>query len=127
MRVSATLHTDVLCTLNIVHSHVVNALSFSFDGEFIAIANSGSYIDIVRALSCGAASALAPKVTYVLALSQCATETGVPLHRVPTPGPAPTVQWHPTKHLIAYCGQSKAYEEGPPPSAWISLWGPAAP
>ena len=37
----------------------------------------------------------------------------MPLHRVPTLGPAPTVQWHPTKHLIAYCGQSKAYEEGP--------------
>jgi hypothetical protein len=29
------------------HSHVVNAISFSHDGEFIAIANAGNYIDIV--------------------------------------------------------------------------------
>lgn len=29
-------------------SHAVNALSFSHDGEFLAIASSGNYIDIVR-------------------------------------------------------------------------------
>ena len=28
-------------------SNAINALSFSHDGEFIAIANAGSYIDIV--------------------------------------------------------------------------------
>jgi len=96
--------TEWLCARTITAcDHVVNAISFSFDGEFIAIANSGNYIDI------------------------CATETGQPVHRVPTLGPSPTVQWHPTKHLIAYCGQSKAREGGPPPSAWISLFGPGAP
>ena len=29
-------------------SNAINALSFSHDGEFIAIANAGNYIDIVR-------------------------------------------------------------------------------
>ena len=39
--------TDVLfaCT-----SNSINALSFSHDGEFIAIANAGNYIDIVSCL-----------------------------------------------------------------------------
>lgn len=31
-----------------VKSNSINALSFSHDGEFIAIANAGNYIDIVR-------------------------------------------------------------------------------
>ncbi|KAI0941360.1 hypothetical protein AcW1_004902 [Taiwanofungus camphoratus] len=80
--------------------NAINALSFSHDGEFLAIANAGSYIDI------------------------CATETGVPLHRVPALGSSPTVAWHPSKYVIAYCGQTKIREGGPPPSAWISLFGP---
>ncbi|KZT05641.1 WD40 repeat-like protein [Laetiporus sulphureus 93-53] len=80
--------------------NAINALSFSHDGEFLAIANSGSYIDI------------------------CSTETGMPLHRVPTLGPSPTVAWHPSKYIIAYCGQTKTREGGPGPSAWISLFGP---
>ncbi|KAI0340896.1 WD40 repeat-like protein [Trametopsis cervina] len=96
--------TEWLCARTITAcDHVVNSISFSHDGEFIAIANSGNYIDI------------------------CATETGMPLHRVPSLGPAPVVQWHPSKHVIAYCGQSKLREGGPPPSAWISLFGPGAP
>ena len=28
--------------------NAINALSFSFDGEYLAIASTGSYIDIVR-------------------------------------------------------------------------------
>jgi len=79
--------------------HAINALSFSFDGEYIAIANGGNYIDI------------------------CATETGVPLHRVPSLVAASTVCWHPSKHLIAYCGQTKAQEGGPAPVAVVSLFG----
>ncbi|KAI0650495.1 WD40 repeat-like protein [Trametes meyenii] len=80
--------------------HSITALSFSHDGEFIAIANAGNYIDI------------------------CAVETGMPLHRVPALGPSPTVSWHPSKHIIAFCGQTKPREGGPAPSAWISLFGP---
>ncbi|KAH9947177.1 WD40 repeat-like protein [Amylocystis lapponica] len=80
--------------------NAISALSFSHDGEFLAISNAGSYIDI------------------------CATETGVPLHRVPALGPSPTVSWHPSRYVIAYCGQTKIREGGPPPSAWISLFGP---
>ncbi|KAJ8473691.1 hypothetical protein ONZ51_g7706 [Trametes cubensis] len=80
--------------------NAINALSFSYDGEFIAIANAGNYIDI------------------------CAVETGMPLHRVPALGASPTVSWHPSKYVIAYCGQTKVREGGPPPSAWISLFGP---
>ncbi|KAJ7437150.1 WD40-repeat-containing domain protein, partial [Mycena galericulata] len=45
--------------------------------SYIAIANSGAYIDI------------------------CATATGAPLHRVPALAPAPTVTWHPSKYAIA--------------------------
>jgi hypothetical protein len=29
-------------------SNAINALSFSYDGEYLAIANTGAYIDIVR-------------------------------------------------------------------------------
>ncbi|KAI0832675.1 WD40 repeat-like protein [Trametes gibbosa] len=80
--------------------HAINAISFSHDGEFIAIANAGSYIDI------------------------CAVETGMPLHRIPASGPSPTVSWHPSKHIVAYCGQTRYREGGPPPTAWVSLCGP---
>lgn len=78
----------------------ITGISFSHDGEYIAISNQGSYIDI------------------------CATETGMPLHRIPALGSSPTVQWHPSRYIIAYCGQTKIREGGPPPSAWISLFGP---
>jgi len=80
--------------------NAINALSFSHDGEYLAIANAGTYIDI------------------------CATETGIPIHRVPALAPAPTVTWHPSKYVIAYCGQTKIKEGGPPPVALISLFGP---
>uniref|UniRef100_A0A0W0FQB2 Uncharacterized protein n=1 Tax=Moniliophthora roreri TaxID=221103 RepID=A0A0W0FQB2_MONRR len=72
--------------------HSVSALSFSFDGEYLAIGSQGSYIDI------------------------CATETCAPLHRVPAFGPAPTVSWHPSKYIIAYCGASKMREGAGPVS-----------
>ena len=32
------------------YRHSINALSFSHDGEYLAIANAGMYIDIVRPL-----------------------------------------------------------------------------
>lgn len=32
--------------------NAINALSFSFDGEYLAIASTGSYIDIVRDVLC---------------------------------------------------------------------------
>jgi len=93
--------SEWICTRTITAcDNAINALSFSHDGEFLAIANAGSYIDI------------------------CATETGIPLHRVPALGPSPTVTWHPSKYVIAYCGQTKIREGGPPPAAWISLFGP---
>ncbi|KAI0082341.1 WD40 repeat-like protein [Panus rudis PR-1116 ss-1] len=93
--------SEWICTRTItVCDNAINALSFSYDGEFIAIANQGSYIDI------------------------CATETGIPLHRVPALGSSPTVQWHPSRYVIAYCGQTKHRETGPPPNAYISLFGP---
>ncbi|KAF8138926.1 WD40-repeat-containing domain protein [Boletus edulis] len=79
--------------------NAINALSFSFDGEYLAIASTGSYIDI------------------------CATETAIPLHRVPALAPSPTVTWHPSKYVFAYCGQTKQREGSPPPVAVISLFG----
>ncbi|KAA1473430.1 WD40 repeat-like protein [Dentipellis sp. KUC8613] len=78
----------------------ITSLSFSHDGEFLAIANTGNYIDI------------------------CATETTEPVHRVPALAPSPTVAWHPSKYVIAYCGQTKLREGGPPPVAVLSLFGP---
>ncbi|RXW25411.1 hypothetical protein EST38_g447 [Candolleomyces aberdarensis] len=77
----------------------ISALSFSHDGEYLAIASAGPYIDI------------------------CATETGVPLHRVQAPAPAPTVAWHPSRYVIAYCGQTNSREGGPPPATTISMFG----
>jgi len=47
----------------------------------------------------------------------------VPLHRVPALAPSPTVSWHPSKYVIAYCGQTKIREGGPPPVAVISMFG----
>ncbi|KAF9266308.1 WD40 repeat-like protein [Marasmius fiardii PR-910] len=79
--------------------HSITSVSFSFDGEYLAIASAGSYIDI------------------------CATETCVPLHRVPALGPAPSVSWHPSKYIVAYCGQTKPKESGPPPVSVVSLFG----
>ncbi|KAG7097347.1 hypothetical protein E1B28_004702 [Marasmius oreades] len=79
--------------------HSITAVSFSFDGEYLAIASAGSYIDI------------------------CGTETCAPLHRVPAVGPAPSVSWHPSKYIIAYCGQTKLREGGPPPVSVVSLFG----
>lgn len=79
--------------------YAINALSFSFDGEYLAIASNGSYIDI------------------------CATETGMPIHRVGALAPSPTVTWHPSRYVFAYCGQTKLKEGQPPPAAVISLFG----
>ncbi|KAF8213996.1 WD40-repeat-containing domain protein [Mycena galopus ATCC 62051] len=77
----------------------ITAISFSHDGEYLAISNTGSYIDI------------------------CANETAAPLHRVPALAPAPTVTWHPSKYAIAYCGQTPKREGGPLPVAVVSLFG----
>ncbi|KAF8639886.1 hypothetical protein AX17_001139 [Amanita inopinata Kibby_2008] len=91
---------DWICTKTIIScEHSINALSFSHDGEYLAIASAGLYIDI------------------------CATETGMPLHRVPALAASPTVTWHPSKYVIAYCGQTKIREGGPPPVAVISMFG----
>ncbi|KAF4619869.1 hypothetical protein D9613_004992 [Agrocybe pediades] len=91
---------DWVCTRTItVCENNINDLSFSFDGEYLAIASGGNYIDI------------------------CATETGIPLHRVPALASSPTVAWHPSKYAIAYCGQTKAKEGGPPSTAVVSMFG----
>ncbi|KAK0187954.1 WD40-repeat-containing domain protein [Armillaria mellea] len=79
--------------------HQISSLSFSHDGEYLAIGSTGVYVDI------------------------CATETSIPLHRVPALAPAPTVTWHPSRYVIAYCGQTKVREGGPPPVAVVSLFG----
>lgn len=93
--------SDWICTRTITAcDNSIHALSFSHDGEFIAIANSGAYIDI------------------------CATETGMPMHRIPAPGPAQAVSWHPSQPLVAYCGQTKSKEGGPAPLAYVSVFGP---
>lgn len=97
------------------YRHSINSLSFSHDGEYLAIANAGSYVDIVSVnYYC--------EGRYLMAF-QCATETGVPLHRVPALAPSPTVTWHPSKYVVAYCGQTKIKEGGPPPVAVVSMFG----
>ncbi|KAI0309405.1 WD40-repeat-containing domain protein [Amylostereum chailletii] len=93
--------TEWICARTITScEHSITALSFSHDGEFLAISSTGNYIDI------------------------CGTETGAPLHRVPALAPSPTVTWHPSKYVIAYCGQTKLRDGGPPPVAIVSLFGP---
>ncbi|KAJ7068680.1 WD40 repeat-like protein, partial [Mycena amicta] len=92
--------TDWICARTITTcEHSINSVSFSHDGEYLAIASAGSYIDI------------------------CATETAAALHRVTALAPAPTVAWHPSKYTIAYCGQTPRREAGPPPVAVVSLFG----
>ncbi|KAK2466016.1 hypothetical protein APHAL10511_001657 [Amanita phalloides] len=92
--------SDWICSRTITScEYSINGLSFSPDGEYLAIASAGMYIDI------------------------CATETGMPLHRVPALAPSPTVTWHPSKYVLAYCGQTKMRESGPPPVAVISMFG----
>lgn len=91
---------DWVCARTItVTDHSISDISFSHDGEYIAVSSQGPYIDII------------------------ATETGAPLHRVPAPAPSPTVAWHPSRYAIAYCGQTKFREGGPAPAAFISTFG----
>jgi THO complex subunit 3 len=96
----------------------ISDLSFSYDGEYLAIAGAGSYIDIVRT------SLYSFFSEAVIQGVQCATETGLPLHRVPALASSPKVTWHPSNYVIAYCGQTKLREGGPAPVAVISLFGP---
>ncbi|EJD53982.1 WD40 repeat-like protein [Auricularia subglabra TFB-10046 SS5] len=73
----------------------VNALSFSHDGEYLAIAGDHPYVELV------------------------ASETGQVMHRVPGITAAQSVAWHPSKHVLAYCG-----EHSPDPKmGWISVFG----
>ena len=100
----------------------ISDLSFSHDGEYLAIAGAGSYIDIVRA---NFFSSFVPWLSFkAFCWSQCATETGLPMHRVPALASSPKVTWHPSNYVIAYCGQTKLREGGPAPVAVISLFGP---
>ena len=87
---------------HISNSHAINGLSFSHDGEYLVISNTSTYIDIVSL------PRIAPPLSN--SISKCAVETGVPIHRIPTAGPVSTVTWHPSKHLIAFCGQTKERE-----------------
>ncbi|KAK0201869.1 WD40-repeat-containing domain protein [Desarmillaria ectypa] len=92
--------TEWICARTITAcEHQISSLSFSHDGEYLAIGSTGVYVDI------------------------CATETSMPLHRVPALAPAPTVTWHPSRYVIAYCGQTKVREGGPLPVAVVSLFG----
>ncbi|PAV21167.1 WD40 domain containing protein [Pyrrhoderma noxium] len=92
---------DWICVNTITAcEHPINALSFSHDGEYLAIASQGPYINI------------------------CAVETGLPLHRVPTHGPVPTVTWHPSKYILAYCGEKPSITPNTTSTAYISLFGP---
>lgn len=100
----------------LINRYSVNDLSFSYDGEFLAIASTGPYIDIVSPQR-------TPSRNFQANQSQCATETGAPVHRISALTPSPTVSWHPSKHVAAYCGQIKAREGGPPPVAILSIFG----
>ncbi|EJD01319.1 WD40 repeat-like protein [Fomitiporia mediterranea MF3/22] len=91
--------TEWICVNTITCcDHSITSLSFSHDGEYLAVASQGSYIDV------------------------CAVETGLPLHRIQSIGPASAVTWHPSKHVLAYCGQQ--VREGAPQIAYLSLFGP---
>ncbi|KAF8507841.1 WD40 repeat-like protein [Hysterangium stoloniferum] len=73
----------------------VNSLSFSYDGEYIASATETTYIDII------------------------ATETGQVMHRIPSMTVPGMVTWHPSKHIIASCGEASSR----PDKAWLSIFG----
>ncbi|KAG8777113.1 hypothetical protein FRC12_000542, partial [Ceratobasidium sp. 428] len=76
----------------------IRALSFSWDGEYIA------------------ASCAEQNGVYIIA-----TETGELLHRIPCLGTPSTVAWHPTRHLLAFGGDN---EYGPSSrSRWLSIFG----
>jgi THO complex subunit 3 len=75
--------TEWICARTITScDHSINSLSFSHDGEYLAIASAGPYIDI------------------------CSVEIGQQMHRVNIASPTPTVTWHPYKYAFAYCGAS---------------------
>ncbi|KIY71532.1 WD40 repeat-like protein [Cylindrobasidium torrendii FP15055 ss-10] len=84
--------TEWICARNITCTeYETNALSFSFDGEFIAIGSKGNYVDIVG------------------------TETAALVHRIPSSAPALSVAWHPSRYVLAYCGVKA--KDGAPASA----------
>ena len=105
-------------SISFINRHSVNDLDFSYDGEYLAIASTGSYIEIVSPQH-----AKNPSRTFQTHPFQSATETGAPVHRIPALTPSPTISWHPSKHVAAYCGQIKAREGGPPPVAIVSIFG----
>lgn len=47
LRVSALCPWVLFASSHIPNSHAINALSFSHDGEYLAISNTSTYIDIV--------------------------------------------------------------------------------
>ena len=102
-------------TVMIVHSsNSITSLSFSHDGEYLAIASHGSYVDLVGSLLDTNSARLTSR--------KCAVETGLRLHRIQSIGPSPTVTWHPSKYILAYCGQQ--IREGAPHIAYLSVYGP---
>ncbi|KAG2050889.1 WD40 repeat-like protein, partial [Suillus hirtellus] len=85
-------------------ARTISTCDFSYDAEYLAIANTGP-------------------TYYLYAFNMIwAQEMGAPLHRIPALAPSPTVTWHPSKYDFAYCGQTKL-REGAPPVAIISLFG----
>ncbi|KAH7103063.1 WD40 repeat-like protein [Auriculariales sp. MPI-PUGE-AT-0066] len=60
----------------------VMAMSFSYDGEYIAVAGDNPFLDII------------------------ASETGEVVHRIAANPSPQSVAWHPVKHALAYCGEA---------------------
>ncbi|KAG8926659.1 hypothetical protein FRC02_008761 [Tulasnella sp. 418] len=74
----------------------IRGLSYSFDGEYLAVASTNSSIIIASSV------------------------TGQPLHRgVPLPGPPASIAWSPSKHILASCGDHPSASGG----GWISCFG----
>ncbi|KAH6919358.1 WD40-repeat-containing domain protein [Coprinopsis sp. MPI-PUGE-AT-0042] len=76
--------------------HGIRELSFSHDGEYLAIASRGNYVDVA------------------------AVESASRMSRIPTLCPPLTVAWHPSQSVLAYCGQNGSGENVAGSEAFIS-------
>lgn len=81
----------------------MRSISFSYDGEMLAIGSEDSHIDVV---TCGR------RAEFVYSLSnntpQASVDTGAQALKIATDGPVNSLAWHPSKPYLAYACDARS-------------------